>query len=259
MSNPVFSRNQVFAGTRPYTEISATTLEQAYQQPAATPYDTGRMTYDDVIVKTAGMLAIVVVAGVATWMFAPPLMFVGVLGGLVLGLICSFKREPNRALILGYAVFQGMALGGISGFFEAAYSGIILQAVLATLAVFTAVLLLFRSGKVRATPKLTRFVLVAMLGYVIFSIVNLVLVWTHVLPDFGIRSVTVAGIPLGLLISAFAILLGAYSFLIDFEFIKTGVESGAPGRYAWTAAFGLTVTLIWLYLEFLRLLSYLRN
>jgi uncharacterized YccA/Bax inhibitor family protein len=230
-----------------------------YQQPAATEYHTGRMTYDDVIVKTAALLGLVVVAGVLTWKFMPQLTFVGILGGLVIGLICAFKREPNRGLIIAYAVLEGMALGGISGIFEAAWSGIILQAVVATLAVFAAVLLLYRSGRIRATPKMTRFVLAAMLGYVIFSVINLALVWTNVLPDYGIRSFTVAGIPIGIAISIFAILLGAYSFLIDFESIRAGVESGAPVRYSWTAAFGLTVTLIWLYLEFLRLLSYFRD
>ncbi|MDR1294829.1 MAG: Bax inhibitor-1/YccA family protein [Bifidobacteriaceae bacterium] len=268
MSSPVFRRSDVFVHPQQYapppdappqSTISAASLEQAYQRPPATAYHTGRMTYDDVIVKTLGLLGLIVVSGVATWMLAPPLMLLGVVGGLVLGLICSFKREPSPALIVSYAVFEGMALGGISGFFEARWSGIILQAVVATVAVFAAVLVLYRSGKVRATPKMTRFVLAAMLGYVIFSVINLVLVWTNVLPDFGLRSMSVMGVPLGLVVSVLAILLGAYSFLIDFDYIKSGVEAGVAGRYAWTAAFGLTVTLVWLYLEFLRVLAILRD
>jgi uncharacterized YccA/Bax inhibitor family protein len=274
MSNPVFRRHGVFttggayrppansvnqASTMTSPGMDAATLAQAYQSAPATPYHTGRMTYDDVIVKTMGLLGILIVAGAATWVLMPMAAIPAGLVGLVLGLVCAFKREPNRGLIIAYAVAEGAFLGGLSRIFEAAWSGIVLQAVVATLAVFAVVLVLYKSGKIRTSPKLTRFVVTAMLGYVVFSLVNAALVWFGVLPDFGMRSVEVAGMPLGIIISIVAVLLGAYSFMIDFDYIKAGVEGGAPGRYAWTAAFGLTVTLVWLYLEFLRLLSYFRD
>ena len=125
-----------------------------------------------------------------------------------------------------------------------------------TLGVFFVTLLLFRSGKVRATPKATRFFLIAMVGYMAFSLVNLVLMWTGVTQSaFGLMGVTLFGIPLGVLIGVFVVLMAAYSLILDFDQIKTGVERGAPRIYAWTAAFGLIVTLVWLYLEILRILA----
>jgi uncharacterized YccA/Bax inhibitor family protein len=263
VSSPVF-RSQIFSGASTATQAppapptDAVQLERAYSMPAATEYHTGRLTYDDVIVKTTALLGLVIGGGALGW-FVPALWMPGVIVGLVLGLVCGFKREPSPVLMSLYAVFEGMALGGISAFFESQTHGIVLQAVIATVAVFVAVLLLFKSGKVRATPKMTRFVLVAMLGYLIFSVVNMVLVWTGVLSDFGLRSMTVWGIPLGLVVSVLAVLLGAYSLLADFDAIKRGVEAGVDRKYAWTGAFGLVVSLVWLYLEFLRILYYLNE
>lgn len=250
-------------GTLPPVPAPADQLEHAYAMPSATAYDTGRMTYDDVIVKTGLVLGTIVLFGAFAW-FGPsmlgmpglqtPLMIVGLIGGLVLGLVNSFKREPSPALILGYAAFEGLFLGAISSVFEAQWQGIVLQAILATTATFAAVLLLFRSGKVRNTPKFQRIVLTAMVGYLIFSLVNLVLVWTGVMSGWGMRSGT-----LGILIGVAAVVLAAAMLVIDFDTISKGVQRGAPARYAWGAAFGLAVTLVWMYLEFLRLLAILRG
>lgn len=277
MSNPVFSNNDVFGEPRrrggaavqprPYEAAGAgaagqaaatgPSLEQMYSAPSATTRDTGRMTYDDVIMKTGGLLAVVVVVGALTWLFAPGLFFVGAIVGLVLGLVNAFKREPSPALITAYAVAQGVFLGGISAFFEAAWPGVVMQAVLATGATFVACLVLFRSGKVRVTPKFTRWLLVAVGGYLVFSLVNLGLVWFG---GYNMRTdVTVMGIPLGVIVGIVAVGLAAAMLILDFDSIKRGVEQGAPARYAWTAAFGLLVTIVWMYLEFLRLLSILRG
>ena len=98
-----------------------------------------------------------------------------------------------------------------------------------------------------------------MAGYFLFSLVNMALVWTGVMPGYGMRSWEIAGIPVGLVVSILAVLLGTYALIIDFDQIKQGVQAGIPRKYAWTGAFGLTVTLVWLYLEFLRILSYLRD
>ena len=181
--------------------------------------------------------------------------------GLVLGLVNAFKREPSPALIMAYAVAQGLFLGGISAVFGAMYEGIVLQAVVATFAVFAVSLGLFASGKVRVTGKFTRFLLIGMLGYLAFSLVNVVLMLTGVSTDpWGLRTgVEIFGIPLGLLVGVVAVFLAAMSLIMDFDSIKRGVEAGVPGRYAWAAAFGLAVTLIWLYLELLRLLAILRS
>jgi uncharacterized YccA/Bax inhibitor family protein len=133
---------------------------------------------------------------------------------------------------------------------------IVLQAVLATIATFAATLLLFKSGRVRVTPKFTRFLMVAMVGYMMFSLVNVILVWTGLLvgDGWGMRS---GG--WGIAIGLFAVGLAAMCLIQDFDSIKRGVENRVPDRFKWAAAFGLVVTLVWLYLEFLRLFAIIAN
>ena len=239
-------------------------LTRSYGQPPAGPAQTGRMTYDDVIVKTGGLLVLVIAMAAINWFLLGGNMLVtigGLVVGLVLGIVNAFKKEPSPALIAGYAAAEGLFLGGISMFFELMYPGIVLQAVLATVATFVATLLLFKSGAVRVTPKLTRFVLIAMVGYAMFSLVNLGIMWFGSGDSaWGLRSsVEIMGIPLGVLIGVFAVGLAAICLIMDFDAIKRGVDQGAPARFAWSAAFGLLVTLVWLYLEFLRLLAILRG
>lgn len=287
MSNPVFSRSDVFGeprrtgaaggrrgGTATYPNqtpaygtapqpgqygqydaagqqaMDAQQLDAMYQSPSATTADTKRLTYDDVIIKTGGLLALLVVVGAATWTLAPGLWVVGMIVGLVLGLVNAFKRNPSPVLIVLYTIAQGVFLGGISAFYEAQFSGIVLQAVLATVATFAGALFLFKSGKVRVTPKFTRWLIIAMVGYAAFSLINVILVWTGVLSGWGMR-----GGVWGIIIGLVAVGLAAASLIVDFDSIKRGVEAGAPAKMAWAAAFGLLVTLIWLYLEFLRLLA----
>lgn len=249
--------------TMPPMPTASDQLEQAYAMPAATTYETGRMTYDDVIMKTGLVLGTIVLAAAASWVLPAALnmpglqsvfWIVGLIGGLVFGLVNAFKREPSPALIMAYAGFEGLFLGAISSAFDAAYSGIVLQAVLATMATFAAVLFLFKSGRVRNTPRFQRIVLVAMVGYAVFSLVNLVFLWTGIMDGWGMRS---GG--LGILIGVAAVVLAAAMLVIDFDNIAKGVQRGAPARYAWSAAFGLALTLVWMYLEFLRLLAILRG
>jgi uncharacterized YccA/Bax inhibitor family protein len=234
-------------------------LQQMYSQPAAGPADTGRMTFDDVIVKTALCLGAVIVGAAVTLTvglgLASLLMIVGALGGFVLALVNTFKKQPSPALILAYAALEGLFLGGLTRILDTQYPGVGLQAVVGTLSVFAVTLLLFKSGKVRATPKAMRFFMIAIAGYALFSLVNLVMMLTGVTQEpFGLRS----GI-FGVLIGVFAIGLAAFSLIMDFTSIEAGVRSGAPQRFSWTAAFGLTVTLVWLYVEIIRLLAILRG
>jgi uncharacterized YccA/Bax inhibitor family protein len=240
-------------------------LRQMYNQPAAGPADTGRMTFDDVIVKTAACLG-VLMAGAAVTLFvsmglASMLMIVGALGGFVLALVNTFKKQPSPALILTYAGLEGLFLGGLTRILDGLYPGVGLQAVIGTLSVFAVTLLLFKSGKVRATPKAMRFFMIATIGYAVFAIINLVMMWTGAVDSpFGLRtSVEIFGIPLGVFIGLLAIGLAAFSLIMDFTSIEAGVQSGAPQRFSWTAAFGLTVTLVWLYVEIIRLLAILRG
>jgi uncharacterized YccA/Bax inhibitor family protein len=240
-------------------------LQQMYNRPAAGPAETGRMTYDDVIVKTAICLA-AVMAGAAVTLFvslplASMLMIVGALGGFVLAMVNTFKKQPSPALILAYAGLEGFFLGGLTRILDGMFPGVGLQAVIGTLSVFAVTLLLFRSGKVRATPKAMRFFMIAMIGYAVFALVNMVMVWTGAVQSpFGLStSIEILGIPLGVFIGLLAIGLAAFSLIMDFTSIEAGVRSGAPQRFSWTAAFGLTVTLVWLYVEIIRLLAILRG
>lgn len=235
-------------------------LQYMYDRPTANPVDTDRMSYEDTIVKTLLAFGVLVVGSVAGWNLPPIVWIVGAIVGFVLALVNTFKKKPSPALVLAYAFFEGLFVGGISAAFNSRYDGIVTQAVFGTLGVFAVTLLLFTSGKVRATPKLTRFFLVAMVGYLAFSLVNLVLMLTGVTSGaYGLRSVEVFGIPLGVLIGIFVVLMAAYSLILDFDQIKTGVQRGAPRIYAWTAAFGLIVTLVWLYIEILRILAILAS
>ncbi|MEO5317031.1 Bax inhibitor-1/YccA family protein [Arthrobacter sp. CC3] len=234
-------------------------LQQMYNQPAAGPAETGRMTFDDVIIKTAACLG-VLVAGAAVTLFvgmslASLLMIVGALGGFVLAMVNTFKKQPSPALILAYAGLEGLFLGGLTRVLDTMYPGVGLQAVIGTLSVFAVTLLLFKSGKVRATPKAMKFFMIALVGYALFSVVNLVMMVTGLTTEpFGLRS----GI-IGVVIGVLAIGLAAFSLVMDFTSIEEGVRNGAPERFSWTAAFGLTVTLVWLYVEIIRLLAILRG
>ncbi len=277
MSNPALSNNPALNGKT----LSADELRRIYDQPAAqtqrpgidTPAEAGiggeqppvitpsdkPMTYENTISKTVLLFLIVLAFGAVGW-FMPILVLPGAIAGLVLGLVNSFKKEPSVPLIVVYAVAQGLFLGGVSGVFEAQWPGIVSQAVIGTLAVFGVTLLLFRSGKVRTSPKMTKIVLIAMVGYLAFSVVNMILMWTGVNSDpWGLRGVQVFGMPLGFVIGLLAIFLAAYSLVMDFELIQNGVRNRVPEKWAWSAAFGLMVTLIWLYVEILRLLAILRG
>lgn len=241
-------------------------LQEMYNQPPAGPSDTGRMTFDDVIVKTLGCIGVVLVgAAIPAFVFpqfATVLMIFGAIAGLVLGLVNSFKREPVPALILAYAGLEGLFLGGLTMLLESMFPNIALQAVLGTLAVFGVTLALFKSGKVRATPKAMKIFMIAIIGYAVFSLVNVGLMIFGVTSDpWGVRGMDIPGtnIPFGVVIGILAIGLAAFSLVIDFTSISVGVKNGAPRRYSWTAAFGLTVTLIWLYVEIIRLLAIIRG
>jgi uncharacterized YccA/Bax inhibitor family protein len=279
MSNPVFSSSPIFGKGRPtrgtgagstldaasvaQPGMDAAALDQMYRSPSATSWETDRMTYDDVIVRTGSLLVILVGVGAVTWAVAPQLYLVGMIVGFGLGLVNAFKKQPSPALIMAYAVAEGVFLGGISQFFEVRWPGIVIQAVLATVATFAVALALFRSGKVRVTPKFTRWLMISMGGYVVFSLVNLVLVWSGTMDGFGLRSsvITIGGfsIPLGVLVGIVAVGMAAASLIVDFDSIQRGVNKGIAKRYAWAAAFGLLVTLVWLYIEFLRILALLRG
>lgn len=242
-------------GQSQYTQPSAEELNTMYQAPSAGPAETNRLTINDVIVKTGLNLGLVVVGAAMGWFF-PILMFLGVIGGLVLGLVNSFKKKVSPALVMAYSLLEGMALGGISMFFETQYPGIVSQAVLGTVLVFVTMLVLFRSGKVRASSKATKIFLGAMIAYGVFCLIN---IGSALFLDTNMRSIEVFGIPIGFFIGLIAILMGAYSLVLDFTNVGEAVQAGVPERESWRLAFGLVVTLVWLYIEILRVISYIRS
>lgn len=238
-----------------YGQPSAADLNNMYQAPSAGPADTNRLTINDVIVKTGLNLGLVVIGAAMGW-FVPILMFAGLLGGFVLGLVNSFKKKVSPALVMAYSLFEGMALGGISMFFEMSYPGIVSQAVLGTVIVFATMLVLFRSGKVRASSKATKVFMGAMIAYLIFCLVNL---GSALFLGTNMRTMEVFGIPLGLIIGLLAIVMGAYSLVLDFTNVGEAVRVGVPERESWRLSFGLIVTLVWLYIEILRVISFIRQ
>lgn len=269
MANPAFSNSPAFSASaakaaqlaRPAApELTAEQLTELYSRPSATPMDTDRMSYEDTMVKIVVSFVILLVGAAVGW-FMPALFMPAMVVGFVLALVNIFKKKPSPALVLAYAAVEGVFVGGVSRFFETAYPGIAVQAVLGTFVVIGVTLALFASGKVRASKKATKVFMIAMVGYLVFSLINLVLMWTGVNDQpFGMRSMEIIpGVPLGVVLGILVILLASYSLVMDFDNIKTGVERGAPRIYGWTAAFGIMVTVVWLYLEILRLFAILRD
>ncbi|MDP4633308.1 MAG: Bax inhibitor-1/YccA family protein [Pontimonas sp.] len=257
-SNPAFARSLAFRESSLATP-SADQLDEMYGRPSASSTDTGRMSYEDTIMKTLISFGILVAGAIVGWI-VPVLAIPGFVVGFVLALVNIFKKQPSRGLILTYAAFQGLFVGGLSAIFSQMWEGIVPQAVFGTLAVIGVTLFLFLNGKFRTSPRMTRIVLVAMVGYMVFSLVNFgLMVFGATDGMFGLRSMEIFGIPLGVFLGILVVFLAAYSLVMDFESIQAGVEQGAPRVFGWQAAFGIMVTVVWLYVEILRLLAILRG
>jgi uncharacterized YccA/Bax inhibitor family protein len=261
------------------TDIAAQAqLEGMYAAPAAGAIETDRMSVEDTVWKTVGLFAVLLVTAVGGWIWtmagvtavnpspniAPWL--IGMLGGFVLSLAVIFgsRKKVRPALIFAYAAFEGLFVGGISAFFEFLYPGIVVQATLATLTVVGVTLALFASGKVRASKKATKVFMIAMIGYLVFSLINLGLMLFNV-PiaggAFGLYSAPsfLFGIPWGVIIGIFVVIMAAYSLVLDFDQIQQGVRNGAPRKFGWLGGFGIMVTGVWLYIEILRILAIARG
>jgi len=221
-------------------------LEATYASPAASSLRTGRVTMDDVVMRTATLFAVLVAVGAFAWgANSPGLALVGFLGGFVLAMVNIFSKKVRVPLIVAYAAAQGLALGTVSRIYNEAYSGIVGQAVIGTLCAFGGILAAYRSGKIRVTPKFTRILIGSLIGYVVFSLITV----------FTGRP----GGSLGLLIAVGAVALATFFLVLDFDQIERTIAAGAPQQESWRMAFGLMVTIVWLYMEVLRLLSILRN
>lgn len=270
MSNPLVRRglNEGIQAGRAVPTPSAADLDNQYRipspdmnAPGTRPVQERTMTYDDVLMKTLLCFGVLLVGAAVGW-FIPVLYIPAALVALGLGLANAFKKEPSPVLILAYALVEGVFLGAVSSYYEAAYGGIVVQAVLATLCVFALMAVLFKFKVVRYSPGFMKFLMLAVGGYAIFSLVN----FFFALFSGGAMNarnveITIMGVtmPLGVVIGIVAVVLAAMTLVSDFQLIEQGVQNRIPERYSWMCAFSLMVTLVWLYLEILRLLSYFRS
>ena len=255
-SNPVLGK----AFNQPNTssnQDSFQQLEQSYQSPAASSMRTGRMTIEDVVAKTGFLFGILVVVGAVAWSanLGMGAAMIGFLGAFGIAMVLSFSKTVKPGLVIAYAGFEGLALGTISHYYEAAYPGIVSQAIIGTIAAFAGVLFMYRSGRLRATPQFTRAVIGAAIGYFILGFVSLIASFFGVGQGYGFYGVS----GLGLLLAVAGVALASFFLVLDFDQIEKGVRAGVPEQESWRAGFGLMVTIVWLYLEVLRLLSILRN
>jgi uncharacterized YccA/Bax inhibitor family protein len=220
------------------------------------------MTLQGTVNKTGVLLLCVVATAAWTWGIAHsqapqaalPWMIGGLVGGLVFSLVTIFKKEwaPITAPI--YALCEGLALGGISALLEMQYPGIAIQAMGLTFAVTAVMLVLYTSGVLRATPKFTVGVIAATGGIFVLYMVDLVLgMFGHHVPLLNSSG------PWGIAISVAIVIIAALNLILDFDFVETGVHASAPKYMEWYGAFGIMVTLVWMYLEILRLLSKIRD
>jgi len=277
-SNPVFrSLPKQQGGYAQFGSGVAGAQQVAYQaEPYTTQYpsQTGvsrPMTIDDVVTKTGitlGVLSIVAVISYflvsANVALAMPFTLVGALGGLALVLVATFgRKQDNPAIVLSYAALEGLFLGAISFVLanivvSGANAGMLIgQAILGTIGVFFGMLVVYKTGAIRVTPKFTRMLVAGMVGVLVLMLGNFVLSMFGVGggDGMGLRS----GGTLAIIFSLVCIALAAFSFLLDFDAADQMIRAGAPEKAAWGVALGLTVTLVWLYLEILRLLSYFQQ
>jgi len=264
-SNPVFRNLPAQGGYATFGsgQTGQQTAPQGYGQPPygqPQPYTTGRsMTVDDVVIKTASTLGVLVgVAVVAAFLvsqntaLALPFLLVGSILGLVLVLVATLGRKMNPAVVLSYAAAEGLVVGAISYVFQAGTVGTVVpQAIIGTVGVFVGMLVVYKTGAVRVTPRLTKMVIAGMVGVLALAVANIVASF-FVSGGLGLRD----GGPLAILFSLVIIGLAAFNLLLDFDQADKMIQAGAPEKAAWGVALGLTVTLVWLYVEILRLLSY---
>jgi uncharacterized YccA/Bax inhibitor family protein len=263
-SNPVLTRLTPETQTGYAPAPSGYSSAPTYQSPVSTAV-TDRMTIDDVVVRTVALLAVTGIAGAITWLLVndtQTLMTVWIgaaLIGLVLGLVIAFKRITNPAVLFTYAAVEGAFVGAVSKFYESFASGIVVQAVIGTFGIFLLMAALYKFKVIRSSPKFARVLGAAIIGVLAISLVSLVLnLFGGSSPVYS-RNADGTGTWLSIGFSVVVIVIASLTFILDFDLIEQSVAQGAPKEVAWTCAFGLLVGLIWVYLEVLRLLSYLRG
>ena len=277
-SNPVFSRrgfsrdNGGYAGFEAQHAQAGTATNPYATNPYATDPTTGMpaapanhnaMTIDDVVSRTAMTLGTLVVTAALAWIFLPVdaanlnvsygIAIGAMLVAFVFAMIQSFKAKASPGLILAYAAFEGVFLGVISSATSTYFgTGVVIQAVMGTMCVFAGVLFAYKMRWIRVTRRFTGFVMAAAVGFMLLMLTNLLISLIVGGDGLGLRSG-----PLGILFGVIGIILGACFLALDFKQVEDGVAYGAPREEAWLAAFGLTTTLVWIYIEMLRIFQLL--
>jgi uncharacterized YccA/Bax inhibitor family protein len=230
-SNPVLSRT--FQNEVDYNQVGSNTP----------------MTMEGATSKTLGAVSVVALTAAISWFtgLGAAFWFPAMLLGLGLGMWQAFTKKINPAAILTYAAIQGFFIGGISSIFESQYPGIVQNAVLATLTTAVGMFFAYRMGWIKVTSRFKQIMTVALFGYLGFSLINL---------GFAVFAGSSAySTGFGWLIALFGVGLAALTLSLDFDYIEYGVKEKLPAEFEWRAAFGLTASLVWLYVEILRLLS----
>ena len=206
---------------QPYGEADYGVAAPTYSEPIPAGE---RLTMNDVMVKTGINLGLVAVGAAVAWN-APVLLLLGMVGGLVLGLVNSFKKKVSPILVMTYALMEGLLLGGLSAVVDMRYPGVAVQAVLATLVVAGTTLALFANGKLRATPKLNKIFMIGAIGYMAYGLISILGAGIF---GSSLNSFSIGGIPLGLVVGLFAVALATYSLLLDFTTTSEAVVLACP-------------------------------
>ena len=275
-SNPVFRKAEGFNGqprTYPasgmsYPAYGAPTQTDPYRQQAPIYGDTatgGRMTIDTVVQKTGLTLGLTILVAALVWVLTPPLdsaaagslyllAMVGAFGGFALSLVNSFKRVVSPALVLLYAALEGLFVGAFSKVIDASFGGgIVVGAVAGTFAAVAGTLAAYKFFNIRVSPTFRKWVVAAMFGFVAVALLDFVLGFFGA--SFGFNGFGA----MGFVSSLIGLGLGVLMLILDFDFVERGIAAALPERESWRAAFGLTVTIIWIYVELLRILAILRG
>ena len=278
-NNPVFRRSDAFNGsgqranaygnqTYPGNGTAYDSYGQTTGYAPAPPTSGERMTVDSVVQKTAISLGVVFLTAALTWYWTGDIttsdenlgrlylaLMVGSFGAFGLSMVNSFKRVISPALVIVFAVFEGVALGALSKLFDAVYGadagwgGIVTQAVIGTFAAFAGTLAAYKFFEIKVGQKFRTFVIAAMFGMVALSLMEVVL------SLFGAGLGLYDNGALGLIFAIAGLVLGVFMLILDFDFIEQGIRNGIPEQESWRAAFALTVSLVWIYTNLLRLLA----
>ncbi len=279
-NNPVFNRSEAFNGSSartqsPYGQSPYGQADPYGQYGDPSQWGTGaptqqapvaRMTIDSVVQKTGITLAVIIVTAMATWLWAGDAstwsdqkvgqIYLALIAGsglaFVLSMVNSFKRVVSPPLVLAFAAAEGVALGALSVVFESRFPGIVTNAVLGTMAAFAGTLAAYKYFAIKVSDKFRRGVVAGMFGMVGLGLLS------FVLSLFGIDMGLFSG-GLGAIMSVVGLVLGVFMLIMDFDFVEQGIAHGLDERQSWTAAFAMTVSLVWIYTNLLRILAYFQQ